>query len=40
MWEWLDLNQRSPETRDLQSLAIGRYATLPGKEKKNADSRN
>lgn len=34
MWGWLDLNQRRPESRELQSLAIGHYATPPevGKE--------
>jgi hypothetical protein len=38
-WGWLDLNQRTPKRRDLQSLAIGRYATPPENEK-DADSRN
>ena len=28
-WGWLDSNQRRPESTDLQSIAIGRYATPP-----------
>lgn len=32
VWGWLDSNQRIPKKRDLQSLAIGRYATPPKKK--------
>jgi hypothetical protein len=30
-WGWLDSNQRRPESTELQSVAIGRYATPPVK---------
>ena len=29
VWGWLDSNQRIPKESDLQSDAIGRYATPP-----------
>lgn len=37
-WGWVDLNHRRPKSRDLQSRAIGHYATPP--KGKDAGSRN
>jgi hypothetical protein len=39
-WGWLDSNQRIREESDLQSDAIGRYATPPSTKRENAGERN